>query len=58
MNNKIEYLKLLTEFTKLELMYFVADSGDKLYKSQKDIIKENLEFIGEKVQQIGKELEL
>lgn len=58
MNNKMEYVNSLIEFTKVQLMYFEADSSGKLYKSQKDFIKENLEFIGDKLQEIEKELEL
>lgn len=58
MNDKIEFVKLLTEVTKLQLMYFEADSADKLYKSQKDFIKKNLNFIGDKMQELEKELGL
>lgn len=58
MNNKMEYVKMLIELTKLQLMYFEADSADKLYKSQKDFIKENLQCIGDKMQELEKELEL
>ena len=58
MNDKMEYTKLLIELTKLQLMYFEADSGDKLYKSQNDFIKKNIMVIGEKMQEIEKELGL
>ena len=58
MNDKIEFVKLLTEVTKLQLMCFEADSAGKLYKSQKDFIKKNLNFIGDKMQELEKELGL